>query len=273
MQVKTFKFSGGELQIKLPEIKTEGVLLEWKPTNSDDIMELLLTVNALKHEGITDIDLNIFYLPYARQDRVCAKGEAYSLEVIVQILDTLNISPIRIWDLHNSALTFHLLADSNSYIREIEQDDIFSRFKILDDFDLNNLILCAPDAGASLKVSQIAERFKLGNPIHFVKIRSMDDGSIIDLKLKPNSRDVDSWNILVIDDICDGGQTFIEVAKVLKKLGAAKLFLYVTHAIFSKGLDELYKQYDHIYCHHVLHDNQFHNGQNLTILRHFNHVS
>ena len=270
-QVKGFKFSGGELQIRLPEVQTEGVILAWKPTCADDIMELLLTVNALKHEGITDIDLDVLYLPYARQDRVCAKGEAFSLEVIVKILDSLEVSMIRLWDIHNSELTLDLFKNSN--VRESEQHDIFARFKILDEFALDNLILCAPDAGAWDKVNHIVNRFELGMAVHCEKVRDPSDGSITGLKINQYSRDVDSWNILVVDDICDGGRTFIEVAKALKKAGAANLFLYVTHGIFSKGLEELYEYYNHIYCHHVLHDDQFHNGQNLTILRTFNHVS
>jgi len=270
-RISSFKFSGGELQVKLPEIETEGVVLCWKPVSSECIMELMLTVNALKHEGFSEIDVDVLYLPYARQDRVCARGEAFSLEVMIKILDSLDVSMIRLWDIHNSDLTLDLFQESN--VRETEQSDIFVRYKLLDNFDLDNLILCAPDAGARGKVDQITQKLNLSLPVHCEKKRDPTDGAILGLTLDPYGRDVDSWDILVVDDICDGGRTFIEVAKVLKNGGAAKLFLYVTHGIFSKGLDELYEHYEHIYCHHVLHDDTLQNGQNLTILRTFNHVS
>lgn len=97
--IKFFKFSGGEIQVNIGKVQEERVILTWKPANSDDIMLLLLAVNALQAEGFTDIILDVLYMPYARQDRVCAKGEAFSLQVMVKLLDSLEISDIRFWDL------------------------------------------------------------------------------------------------------------------------------------------------------------------------------
>ena len=83
-----FMFSGGEIQVKLPpHIDTEAVILTWKPTNAAEITFLALTVNALKNAGIWDIDLDVLYLPYARQDRVCSPGEANSLAFICKFLE------------------------------------------------------------------------------------------------------------------------------------------------------------------------------------------
>ena len=57
---------------------------------------------------------------------------------------------------------------------------------------------------------------------------------------------------MIVDDICDGGQTFIELAKALEKQGAHQIFLYVTHGIFSKGLDTLKVYFSGVYCYHSL---------------------
>lgn len=70
-----FMFSGGELQVQLPNlIPEEPVNLMWKPAYPSHVMLLALTVNALQNMGVYDIDLDVLYLPYARQDRVCSQG-------------------------------------------------------------------------------------------------------------------------------------------------------------------------------------------------------
>lgn len=271
LPIKVFRFPGGELQVKVDTLKSERAVLTWKPSSSDDILQLLLTVNALHHQGCRDIMVDCLYLPYARQDRVCSHGEAFSLEVIVNLLDSLEVSAIRFWDIHNSDLTFDLFKNTNVYETEIH--DIFASYSLLDHFDLSNLILCAPDKGAREKVDKIVNDFELGSAIHFEKNRCSDTGQILGIKPNKYNRDFDGYNILVVDDICDGGRTFIEVAKELRQRTAENLYLYVTHGIFSKGLEELYQYYKHIFCHHVLDSATFQTGGNLTIMREFPHVS
>lgn len=266
-----FLFSGGEIQVKLPEtIKPERVLLTWLPTKAEHIMLLWLTVNALNEAGIIDIDLDILYLPYGRQDRVCASGEAFSLKVICKFLDDLDVACIRIWDIHNEELTFDLLP--KNFVFHWEAVDIFKRYNILNSFDLSNLILCAPDHGAWDRVNKIIKHFEMGDPIVFDKDRDTEDGKIRAMSFNQYNREVSTYDILVIDDICDGGSTFIEAAKQLKEQGAEELYLYVTHGIFSKGLDELCKHYAHIYCHHVLDESKYLEDNRLTILRSFTHA-
>jgi len=86
------------------------------------------------------------------------------------------------------------------------------------------------------------------------------------------NRNVEGYNILIVDDICDGGATFNQAAQILKEKGAVNLYLYVTHGIFIKGLDLLQENFEHIVCHHVLHDDKFQTTDKLTILREFPHV-
>ena len=91
IQFTSFKFSGGETQVRL-DLETEypefnELIVEVQLTNADDIMELLLVCDALR-EPWRDVPLTIKlgYLPYARQDRVCAKGEAYASYVMSGVL-------------------------------------------------------------------------------------------------------------------------------------------------------------------------------------------
>lgn len=264
-KITYFKFPGGEIQVKLPEfINSERVIIKWKPKNADDVMLLLLTVDALHRENIEDIDLEVIYLPYARQDRVCDRGESFSLSVICNLLDGLGLTMIRLWDVHNQKLTLELF--EKTYVYHICASDIFSRFKILDDFDLSNMILCAPDHGSGRRLMEIVNLFQLSTPVLLEKDRCVATGKILGLRYNCSTRDVNGYNVMVVDDICDGGATFIEAAKLLRDKGAENLYLYITHGIFSKGLDILLSHYKHIICHHVLDDEQYKSNDNLTIL-------
>jgi ribose-phosphate pyrophosphokinase len=265
-------FSGGEINVTLPEvIKEERVKLTWKPCDPQSIVLLMMTVSALKEAGISDIDLDILYLPYARQDRVCRPGEAFGLKVIANFINALDVSTVRLWDVHNPALTDDLFA--HNYVWHWEALDIFDRYKILDDFDLDNLILCAPDAGAIRRVDKVVQHFELQTPCYLDKRRNPTTGSIVSIQLSTFSRPVDCYNVMIVDDICDGGATFIQSADVLKKAGAEKLYLYITHGIFRNGLEELLEHFEHIYCHHVLDDYHFHSTDRFTILKEFPIVS
>lgn len=269
--INYFTFSGGEIQVKLPEvIEEERIILTWKPSKPDHIILLGLTVNALQEAGITDIDLDILYLPYARQDRVCSPGEAHSLKMICEFLKGLNVSMIRIWDVHNEDATFELMEDT--YCMNFEVQDIFARYKILNSYDLYDLVLCAPDKGAYSRVDKVVKRLDLMTPVYLEKDRNPHTGQITNLYFPPHNRSVDGFDVMVVDDICDGGATFLMAADVLKAQGAKSVILYVTHGIFSKGLDELCKVYDHIICHHVLDDARYATDIRLTVLRGFTHV-
>lgn len=261
-----FLFSGGEFQLKLPgKIDQERAILTWKPIDASEITFLALAVSALKNMGIWDIDLDILYLPYARQDRVCSHGEAHSLEVICSFLDKLGLTTIRIWDVHNETKTEELFP--NTTVCFVTATNIFDRYRVLDDFDLSNLIICAPDDGAYPRVADLCNYFDMTQPIVLHKERCPDTGRIIGMKSNKHNRCVDSWNILIVDDICDGGATFNQAAQILKEQGAANLYLYVTHGIFSKGLDLLQENFKHIICHHVLHDDKYQSTERLTILQ------
>lgn len=270
-KIDYFLFSGGEFQLKLPgKIVPERAILTWKPIDASEITFLALAVNALKNMGICDIDLDVLYLPYARQDRVCSLGEAHSLEVICSFLDKLGVTIIRIWDVHNKSKTEKLFNETN--ICFVTATNIFERYRVLDDFDLSNLIICAPDDGAYVRIADLCNYFDFAIPVSLHKIRCPETGRITGMNIDKYSRNVESYNILIIDDICDGGATFNQAAQILKEKGAVNLYLYVTHGIFSKGLDLLQANFKHIICHHVLHDNKYQSTEQLTILQEHVHV-
>ena len=227
--------------------------------NSDDIMTLLLTVDAVRRIYPTaSIRLTIPYFPYARQDRVCNPGEALSIKVMADLINSLRCDSVTIFDPH-SDVTPALI--NNCVVKSIV--DIIAYSPVINEKIVHEeLILVSPDAGAEKKVRQLAKLMQK-RVICATKERDTKTGEIISTHV---CQDVENENLIIIDDICDGGRTFLELAKYLKKFGANDIYLYVTHGIFSKGMEQFKKLFKHIYCYHVLND-LYTSDEFLTVLK------
>lgn len=237
---KMFKFSGGEVQVSLQSILSVlngSLTIEADLDSSDAIMELILVTDALRRIYSKDNYLRLVcpYLPYARQDRVMNLGEALGLKVMCDLINGLKFDEVNVWDVH-SDVALALL----DRVRPVEQHSFTQRIPV----EWKNTILVAPDAGALKKVYKTAKQ--QGSPVvRADKTRSVVDGSITGTVVY--SEHVGDKDFLILDDICDGGRTFIELAKELRKITDGKIFLYVTHGIFSKGLDVFDGLIDQVY--------------------------
>jgi ribose-phosphate pyrophosphokinase len=106
---------------------------------------------------------------------------------------------------------------------------------------------------ALLKVYNVAEHFKIENLIIASKHRDIKTGKIIRTDVPGLTQEPGRRNFVIVDDICDGGRTFLEIAKTIRSernisIFGDKIYLVVTHGIFSAGFDELKKHFDGIYC-------------------------
>ena len=116
------------------------------------------------------------------------------------------------------------------------------------------IVIISPDAGALKKIYNVAEHFDIQKVLIAAKHRDIKSGQITHTEVPGlDSYRTDS-NFVIIDDICDGGRTFTEVAKVIKshvwprdEYFRGKIFLIVTHGIFSAGLEPLGDFFDGIY--------------------------
>ena len=236
---KSFTFSGGEVQVKIGSFplyhKEDTVTIHAHINNSNDVMELLMITDALRRFEIgLKIKLKIPYLPYARQDRVCAKGEALSLKVFCDLINAQNYSEVEVWDVH-SDVSLALLNN----VANIHQ------YSLLYFVPKKNVVLVSPDAGAVKKTSEASKAYGLPM-VTASKIRDVNTGEITGTEV--HSGHIGDKDFLIVDDICDGGKTFVELAKVLRPLTNGNVLLYVTHGIFSKGLQVFDGLIDHIYC-------------------------
>lgn len=228
-ECKSFRFSGGEMQISLPDVLpyASKVTVLANLYSSDDIMAFLLVMDALGRirQRYEFVQLQCPYLPYARQDRVMNPGEALSLSAMCNLINGFNFDSVEVWDAH-SDVSLALLNRVRNYGPET--------FVQMISVAKSDTVLVAPDAGAIKKVSKIAQGFGF-EMVRADKMRSVKDGSITGTVVY--SEHIGEKSFLIVDDICDGGRTFIELARVLRPLTDGKIILYVTHGIFSKGLD------------------------------------
>lgn len=235
----SFTFSGGEPHIKILDdlSTTKEVSITHRIKSFNDIGLLLIAVNALRNMKVDKINLLLPYFPAARQDRLMVKGEALSVKVYTELINNLNLNSVTIFDPH-SEVTSALL---NNCI-------VIENYKFIENIikTLNkNTLLISPDGGALKKIYKVASYLKNYEVIECSKSRDVKTGKLSGFKVYID--DLEGKDCLIVDDICDGGGTFLGLAKELKAKNAGKLYLAVSHGIFSKGLDELSKEFEIVF--------------------------
>lgn len=239
---QTFLFPGGEVGVKLSAIGWEDERnqapyqeIVARLQNANDILELVMVANAMRQIDDTPIRLFMPYVPYGRQDRVCNLGEAHSLRAFGDLINSLHFQRVTVVDPHSDVTPGVL-----NNVRVISQLDVINKF---DDFIrfvmTSNSVFVAPDAGANKKTSTLAGYFGHKDFVRADKLRDLETGKIKETVVYVD--DLKGATAIIADDICDGGASFTALAQVLKRKGAGKVVLYVTHGIFSKGEEVLYK--------------------------------
>lgn len=230
-------FSAGEVHVSVEDILSDRqpivhdfgsgpIIYLPRPTSqslSDYIFTLLLIRDIVQAPNVS---LFLPYLPYSRQDRKTASRNPVSLRVFADVLATAKFDKIYTLDVHSNEAT--------AFIRNLVNIDITGMFRRDLRLDLNTRqkTLVVPDTGAAKRLMYIEQYFQ--DVIYVIKQRNVDTGHI---NIKEVIGDPRSVDLIIVDDICDGGRTFIEIANRLK--GYSSLSLYTTHGIYSQGLQQL----------------------------------
>jgi ribose-phosphate pyrophosphokinase len=232
---ETFTFHGGEphLKLHLPPAsfyKKEEVLILQRIRRSGDFMLLLLATDALRRAGYRRLSVLLPYFPAARQDRVMTPGEPLSVKVYTQIINAQHFERVWIFDPHSDVVP--ALLDSV----EVISNENFIK-KAIQKIDSQSLALVAPDAGAAKKLRKLAGRLDNPDLVLCEKQRDVQNGQLTGFQVF--SKNLEGRDCLIVDDICDGGATFTGIAKALKMKNAGRVFLAVSHGIFSDGFEKL----------------------------------
>lgn len=213
-------FPDHTLLLKTPEfILEEPIYIDWHYENDAELFTIICLAKKAKGKKF----LNMPYCPHARQDRVKNEEDVFTLKYFAEIINALGFDEVVILDPHSTvteALFNNIYVENpKEYIEEIINFDIHK--------DSEELILYFPDAGASKRYSDLFPRFKY---IYGNKIRTWETGEIVGTEIvNPFNVDLTNKTILIIDDICSRGTTFIKGAEALQKYNVGDIYLWVTH--------------------------------------------
>lgn len=234
-----FIFSGGEPHIKIKSdlSQIEEVTITTRIKSFNDFGLLLLAIDSVKRIGVNKINVFIPYFPGARQDRVMVSGEPLTVKVYADILNGLKLNSVTVFDAH-SEVTMAVLNNC----KDIRNNKFIK--SVIGQID-KELILISPDGGALKKIYKVSEYLGGIQVVECSKKRNVKNGKLEGFKVY--EEDLEGKDCLIVDDICDGGGTFIGLAKALKQKNAGNLYLAVSHGIFSKGFNELNKHFTKIF--------------------------
>jgi len=231
IKFQSFTFSGGEPHIKIvPDFDTNRkVTITHRLNSFNDLGLLCVTVDALRRMDVKIIELFIPYFPAARQDRVMIPGEPLSVKVYADIINAMQLNKVFVFDAH-SEVTPALLNNSTVIPNYAFIKEVLNKIG-------QNVKLISPDGGALKKIYKVSEFLGGVEVVECSKSRDVKTGKLSGFKVYED--DLNGMDCLIVDDICDGGGTFVGLAEELKKKNAGKLYLAVSHGIFNKGFDVL----------------------------------
>ena len=220
------RFSDGEVTVEITQnVRARDVFViqsTCAPTN-ENLMELIIMVDALKRASAARISAVIPYFGYARQDRRPRSSRVpISAKVVANMLQTVGVNRVLTMDLH---------ADQIQGFFDIPVDNIYASPVLLGDLRQKNypdLLVVSPDVGGVVRARALAKQLGC-------------DMAIID-KRRPKANvsevmhvigDIDGRNCVIMDDMIDTAGTLVKAAEVLKERGAKNVYAYCTHPIFS----------------------------------------
>ena len=216
----------------------------------EDLFYVRAIADILARHNIKDTKLFIPCMFVQRSDRRFVNFQSFDLKLITDIINECNFDEVEILDPH-SDVTMALIENSvkRSSFEYVEKSikDIMEK-QLLNDGYMTDLLLVSPDAGAYKKVFEYGEKLNL--PV-VGAMKHRDKEGNVNLLFSHNVAGKDCF---IVDDLCDGGYTFITLGKRLKEMGARKVYLYVSHGLFSKGFETLTAVIDHIYCTNSIRD-------------------
>lgn len=195
------------------------------------MMHLLETANALDNLFAVKKVLHIPYLMGARFDRLMQRGDSIDLQVVSKLINSMEFEKVYLYDVHSDVSTMLIKNSIN-----------VDNKSLVDEYNTPNTVLICPDAGAVKKAGKYLEWNKnIVDVVYCIKDRDLSNGKITLKVLQPEK--CKDRACVVIDDLCDGGGTFIGIAGQIDPID---LTLIVTHGVFSQGYSKLLDHYNHI---------------------------
>lgn len=194
-----------------------------EPPVNERIMELLITMDAVKRASAKNINVVLPYFPYSRSDKKDQPRVPITAKLMAQLLEAAGATRVITCDLHNPAIQAYFNINCDRLTAEHLLENYFKEKK------LDNMVIVATDAGSSKKAYKYSQFFKC--PIALVDKRreGNDDRAIASTIIG----DVKDKNAIIFDDEIDTAGSMMETVKVLKKFGAKNIYAGCTHGVLS----------------------------------------
>lgn len=231
---------------RYPDGSVYGIIEDFKnPVITERInsYEDLFFIKSLKdicdHNGISNVELVIPCMFQQQHDRRFSENQSFELRLVCDFINSCNFSKVTVFHPHSDSTQMGL---NNVHI----QDNSFFIGAVLSDMDDHTPILLSTDAGSFKWINKLANKLDYKGQIYCGnKSRDIITHELTQIIEKD---DFEGANILVLDDLCVFGGTFIGLGKILKEKNVGKLFLAVSHITVPNPNPELEKYYETIYC-------------------------
>lgn len=233
------RFPDGEIQITLEEFsRKDSIEVHCRITNTEELFILMQVADILNRHGVRWC-LYIYYLMGMRMDRVMDFNRPFTLKIISDFIknigsvstDILEPHSIRSTQLSDS-FTMDLTYDNKSYSQL--DPNYYKTYE--------NYQVVYPDKGASERYGRSRIAVKAN------KVRNPETGQIESIEItNPELFKDNNKPLMVVDDLCDAGGTFVGLAKEIRKYTDKELNIFVTHMVNRKGIENLSKAYNHVY--------------------------
>jgi len=229
------RFQDNEIYVEINEnIRGNSIFVVQSTSNptNDNLMELLICIDALRRSSAKNITAVIPYFGYARQDRKVVPRTAISAKLVSNLITNAGANRILSVDLHAGQIQgfFDIPVDN------LFATPIFARH-IKKNIKTNNLICVAPDVGGVERTRALSRRINVGIAIIDKRRPTPGKSEVMNIV-----GDVENKICVIVDDIIDSGGTIVNAAKALKDKGAKEVYVYITHAVLSgSALDKIRK--------------------------------
>lgn len=236
------RFNDGEIQIQIQEsVRNKDVMilqstcLSESQSVNDSLMELYLMVRTMKRASAASVTAVIPYYGYARQDRKALARVPISAADVALMLEVAGIDRLITVDLHCGQIQgfFH-----HSIVDNLYASSVFASYFV--EKGLENVVVVSPDAGGverAKKFSELLEKKNIQTGLALISKQREKAGVVSSMSL---IGEVDGFDAILIDDMCDTAGTLVKAAQLLKAKGAKRVFTVVTHPIFSgNALDKI----------------------------------
>lgn len=222
------RFADGEILVT-PEITVRGqdvaIIQSISDPINENLMELLIAIDALKRSSANSINVIIPYMGYARQDRKTKPHEPITFKLVANMLTIAGATRV---------LTFDIHSDQTQGFFDIPFDSIKASLFLLDYFinktKIGNFVVVSPDYGGVKRARDISLTFDL--PLAIVDKRRPAPNQV---EVTQVLGDINGKHCVMFDDMIDTGGTVIAASKLLKEQGAKSVSILVTHGLFNKN--------------------------------------